>query len=104
MKLPLWQGAPKWYWAPQKGGNGIRTCTPFNSTSGILEQNCTGNQPDTNLFFAIPGISPYRKHHYSTNPDLWQLQGGLFGIVGEGPTQGSHPDVDSVWFLPLTQH
>lgn len=41
---------------PQRG-NGIHIFNPFNSTSGILEQNCTGNQPDdTNPFLAIPGI------------------------------------------------
>ena len=60
-KFPWCPGAPTWYWAPQKGGNGNHTCIPFNSTSGILEQNCTGNQPDTNPFLAIPGISPHWK-------------------------------------------
>ena len=93
-KKLLWSpGAPTRYWAPQKGGNGIHTCTPFNSTSGILEQNCTGNQPDTNLFFAIPGISSYRKHHYFTNPDLWQPWERLFWFA-EGPTHSSHLDVE----------
>ena len=76
-KFPWCPGAPTWYWAPQKGGNGNHTCTPFNSTSGILEQDCTGSQPDTDPFLAIPGISPHWKHLYCTNPDLWQSWGLL---------------------------
>ena len=93
-KFPWCPGAPTWYWAPQKGGNGNHTCIPLNSTSGILEQNCTGNQPDTNPFLAIPGISPHWKHLYCTNPDLWQSWEELFGIVEEGPTQSSHADME----------
>ena len=109
-KLPWWQGDPTWYWAPQRG-NGIHTCTPSNSTSGILEKNCTGNQPDTNPFLAVPGISPYWKHLYCTNPDLWQPRRGLFGIVGKdllrAPIQmwrNLHHRHNLVRFLPLTQH
>lgn len=80
-KKLMWRpGATTWYWAPHKRGNGIHIFNPFNSTSGILEQNCTGNQPDTNPFLAISGISPYWKHHYSTNPDLRQPQEGAFWI------------------------
>ena len=59
--LLWWTGAPIWHWAPPKGGNGNHTCIPFNSTSRILVQNCTGNQPDINPFLAIPGISPHWK-------------------------------------------
>lgn len=109
-KLPWWPGAPTWYWAPQKGGNGNHTCTPFNSTSGILEQNCTGNQPDTNPFLAIPGISPYWKHLSSTNPDLWQAPEGLFldlwkkGLLMISIQMGKnvHHRNNSARFLPLT--
>ena len=80
--LLWWPGAPIWHWAPPKGGNGNHTCIPIISTSRILVQNCTGNQPDINPFLANPGISPYWNHLNSTNPYLQQTLEGLFWICG----------------------
>ena len=91
--LLWWTGAPIWHWAPPKGGNGNHTCIPFNSTSRILVQNCTGNQPDINPFLAIPGISPYWNHLNSTNPDLRQAPEGLFWICG----RKTYPWLPSRW-------
>lgn len=68
------------YWDPSKGKRKIHD----SSSSQFLSlHNCTGDQPSTDPFLAVPVVSTYWEHLNSSNPELWQAPEMLVWIGGK---------------------
>ena len=68
------------YWDPSKGKRKIQDSS---SSQFMSLHNCTGDQPSTDPFLAVPVVSTYWEHLNSSNPELWQAPEMLVWIGGK---------------------